>query len=205
MDFKVAGTTKGITAVQLDVKNKGLTDKMIDEILERAKKARLKILDVMVKAIPKSRGEVSKFAPKVEVITVPQDKIGEVIGPGGKTIRGLIAKTSCEINIDEEGNVTISGIDKNKVDEAVESIKNMTRAVEVGETFTGPVKRILPFGAFVEILPGKEGLVHVSKMGTGYVRNPADVVQIGQTVTVRVYQIDNQGRINLQMIETPRS
>ena len=205
MDFKVAGTTKGITAVQLDVKNTGLTDKMIDEILERAKKARMVILDVMVKAIPKSRGEVSKFAPKVMVITVPQDKIGEVIGPGGKTIRGLIAKTSCEINIDEEGNVTISGIDKDKVDEAAESIKNMTRAVEVGETFTGPVKRILPFGAFVEILPGKEGLVHVSKMSSGYVRNPADVVQIGQTVTVRVYQIDNQGRINLQMIETPRS
>ncbi len=205
MDFKVAGTTKGITAVQLDVKNKGLTDKMIDEILERAKKARLAILDVMVKAIPKSRGEVSKFAPKVMVITVPQGKIGEVIGPGGKTIRGLIAKTNCEINIDEEGNVTISGIDKNKVDEAAESIKNMTREVEVGETFPGPVKRILPFGAFVEILPGKEGLVHVSKMSSGYVKNPADIVQIGQTVTVRVYQIDNQGRINLQMIETPRS
>ncbi|OGK13790.1 polyribonucleotide nucleotidyltransferase [Candidatus Roizmanbacteria bacterium RIFCSPHIGHO2_01_FULL_38_15] len=205
MDFKVAGTEKGITAVQLDVKNKGLTDKMIEEILERAKKARLTILKAMLKAISKSRGEVSKFAPKVTVITVPQDKIGEVIGPGGKTIRGLIAKTSCEINVDEEGNVTISGIDKVKVDEAAESIKNMTRSIEVGETFTGPVKRILPFGAFVEILPGKEGLVHVSKMGKGYVRDPADVVKIGQTVNVQVYQIDNQGRINLQMIEPARS
>jgi polyribonucleotide nucleotidyltransferase len=203
MDFKVTGTTKGITAVQLDVKNMGLTDKMIDEILEGARVARLKALDVMLAALPESRKEVSTFAPKVMTLSVPTEKIGEVIGPGGKTIRGLSAQTETEINIEEDGTVTITGIDIAKVKEAAEIIDTMTREIEVGEEFSGPVKRILPFGAFVEILPGNEGLVHVSKMGAGFVKNPADVVQIDQIVRVRVYQIDNQGRINLEIIAEP--
>ena len=200
MDFKVAGTTEGITAIQLDVKILGLTDKMIEEILEAAKKARLKILDAMIKAIAKPRGELSKFAPKVIVLTPPQDKIGEIIGPGGKNIRSLIAKTQTEINVTDDGKVQISGLDKSKVEEAAKLIENITREVEVGEEFEGEVKRILPFGAFVEILPGKDGLVHVSKMGKGFIRDPGQVVKIGQKVKVKVYQIDNQGRINLQMI-----
>ena len=134
------------------------------------------------------------------LLTPPPDKIGEIIGPGGKNIRALIAKTQTEINVSDDGKVTISGIDKAKVEEAAKLIENITREVQVGETFKGPVKRILPFGAFVEILPGKEGMVHVSKMGRGYVRNPGDVVKLGQEVEVRVYQLDNQGRINLEMI-----
>ncbi len=200
MDFKVTGTEKGITAVQLDVKNAGLTDAMVSETIDGARKARMTVLDVMNKVISEPRKEVSEHAPKVMMINIAQDKIGEVIGAGGKTIRGLIAKTDTDINIDEEGTVTITGIKKENVERAAHMIETMTREVEVGEEFEGEVKRILPFGAFVEILPGKEGMVHVSKMGAGFVKNPADVVQIGQVVTVKVIQIDPQGRVNLQMI-----
>ncbi|MCL4364249.1 polyribonucleotide nucleotidyltransferase [Patescibacteria group bacterium] len=200
MDFKIAGTAEGITAIQLDVKNKGLTSKMIKDIFTQGKKARLEILAAMNKVIEKPRKEISRYAPKVVVLTPPADKIGEIIGPGGKNIRALIAKTQTEINVDDDGKVTVSGLDRIKVDEAVAYINNITRVVEVGEEFEGEVKRILQFGAFVEFAPGKEGLVHVSKMGKGFVKNPYDVVKIGQKVKVKVYQIDNLGRINLQMI-----
>lgn len=201
MDFKVAGTAIGVTVIQLDVKNAGLTDKMIEETFTRAKKARLYILDVMNKAIDKPRTEISQFAPKVVVLTPPQDRIGEIIGPGGKNIRALIAKTGTDINVSDDGKVTISGVDKKKVEEAAAHIENITREIQVGEEFTGEVKRILPFGAFVEMIPGKEGLVHVSKMSDKFVRDPHEVVKIGDKVKVKVYQIDNMGRINLQMIK----
>ncbi len=204
MDFKVTGTEKGITAVQLDVKNAGLTDEMVSETIDAAKKARMTVLEVMNKVIAEPRKEVSEHAPKVMVISIPQEKIGEVIGSGGKTIKGLITKTDTDINIDEEGNVTITGIKKENVERAIGMIDAMTREVEMGEEFEGEVKRILPFGAFVEVLPGKEGMVHVSKMGAGFVKNPADVVQVGQVVKVRVIQIDPQGRINLEMMNTKR-
>ena len=201
MDFKIAGTVDGITAIQLDVKNKGLTSKMIKDIFFQGKEARLKILDAMNKVISSPRKEVSRYAPKVVVLTPPPDKIGEIIGPGGKNIRALIARTQTEINVDDDGKVTVSGLDRAKVDEAVAHIGNITREIQVGEEFTGEVKRILPFGAFVEMVPGKEGLVHVSKMGTGFVKHPEDVVKLGQKVKVKVYQIDNMGRVNLQMIK----
>ncbi len=200
MDFKIAGTVEGITAIQLDVKNKGLTSAMIKDIFMQAKIARLKIIGEMNKVISKPNKEISKYAPKVVVLTPPADKIGEIIGPGGKNIRALIAKTETEITVEDDGKVTISGLDREKVELAVQHIKNLTREVQVGEEFEGEVKRILTFGAFVEFLPGKEGLVHVSKMGKGYVKDPKDVVKIGQQVKVKVYQIDNMGRINLQII-----
>ncbi len=200
MDFKIAGTEKGITAIQLDVKNNGLTDQMIEETFKKAKTARIFILNEMKKAIVKPRGQISQYAPKVVVLTPPLEKIGEIIGPGGKNIRALINKTGVDINVDENGKVTISGVNKEKVEEAVSAIENITREIEVGEQFEGIVKRILPFGAFIEILPGKEGLVHVSQMGKGFIRDPHRIVKVGQKVKVRVYQIDNQGRINLQMI-----
>lgn len=200
MDFKVAGTKNGITAIQLDVKNKGLTDKMITEVLEKAKKARLFILSKMNSVINSPRKEISKFAPKVLVLTPPQEKIGEIIGPGGKNIRSLIAKTQTDINVSDDGKVTISGLDKEKVEQAARHIENITREVEAGEEFEGEVKRILPFGAFVEILPGKDGMIHVSKMGKRFVRSPDEVVKIGQKVKVKVIQIDSQGRINLQLL-----
>ena len=154
----------------------------------------------MDKVIGKPRKEISKYAPTVMVLTPPADKIGEIIGPGGKNIRALIAQTETEINVEDDGQVTISGLDREKVKLAAKLIGNITREVEAGEEFEGEVKRILPFGAFVEILPGKEGMVHVSKMGKGFVRDPHQVVKIGQKVKVKVFQIDNQGRINLQMI-----
>lgn len=201
MDFKVAGSETGITAVQLDVKNNGLTDKMIVETLERAKKARLYILGKMNAVINKPRTELSEFAPKVVVLTPPADKIGEIIGPGGRNIKHLIAITGTEINIDQQGNVSISGTDKDKVDEAVKYIENMVKDVEVGTVYEGEVKRMLAFGAFIEILPGKEGMVHVSKMGKGFVKDPSEVVAIGDKVKVRVREIDPQGRVNLEMLD----
>lgn len=201
MDFKVAGSTTGITAIQLDVKNDGLTDEMIDESLVRAKKARLYILGKMTAVIKEPRNELSEYAPKVVVLTPPADKIGEIIGPGGRNIKHLIAITGTEINIDQQGNVSISGPDKEKVNEAASYIENMIKEVEVGTVYEGEVKRMLAFGAFIEILPGKEGMVHVSKMGKGFVKDPSEVVAIGDKVKVRVREIDPQGRVNLEMLD----
>lgn len=200
MDFKIAGTSEGVTAIQLDVKNKGLTSAMIKDIFAQAKVTRLTILEAMNKVIPQSNKEISQYAPVVFVLTPPADKIGDIIGPGGKNIRALIARTETEINVDDDGKVTVSGLDREKVQIAVKHIQDITREAQVGEEFEGEVKRILAFGAFVEFLPGQEGLVHVSKMGKGYVKDPNDVVKLGQRVKVRVYQIDNMGRINLQII-----
>lgn len=201
MDFKVAGSETGITAIQLDVKNNGLTDDMIEESLTRAKAARLHILSKMNAVIPQPRKELSEYAPKVVVLTPPADKIGEIIGPGGRNIKHLIAITGTEINIDQQGNVSISGTDKEKVDEATKYIENMVKEVEVGTVYEGEVKRMLAFGAFIEILPGKEGMVHVSKMGKGFVKDPSEVVSIGDKVKVRVREIDPQGRVNLEMLD----
>lgn len=203
MDFKVTGTTEGVTAIQLDVKNNGLTDKMIDEILDRAQNARLKVLEVMNSAINAPRADISIHAPKIETLTVPQELIGTVIGPSGKTIKGIIALTDTDVNIDDNGLVTVAGVDRMKVDRAVEMVKNLVRQVEVGEEFEGEVKRLMAFGAFVEVLPGKEGLVHVSKMSSTFVKDPADIVSIGDKVTVKVAEIDDQGRINLVMTKLP--
>ncbi|OGK20249.1 polyribonucleotide nucleotidyltransferase [Candidatus Roizmanbacteria bacterium RIFCSPHIGHO2_02_FULL_37_13b] len=200
MDFKIAGTDHGVTAIQLDVKCDGLTPEMIKETFKKAKVARDKILLKMKSSIDKPRMELSKYAPKVIVLSPPQDKIGEIIGPGGKNIKRIIALTQTDINISDDGKVSVSGIDKENVDKAVELINNIFRQIQVGEEFDGEVKRILPFGAFVELLPGKEGMVHVSKMGKGFVKDPSDVVKIGDKVKVKVIQIDQMNRINLQMI-----
>lgn len=202
MDFKIAGSMNGITAIQLDVKNKGLTKTMIHDIFEQAKKARLHILAEMGKVIEKPRKDISQYAPKVVVLTPPEDKIGEIIGPGGKNIKRVIAQTQTDINIADDGKVSISGLDRDLVDKAVDLIQNVYRQIQPGEEFEGQVRRILPFGAFVEFLPGKEGMVHVSKMGKGFVKDPHDVVSIGQSVRVRVSQIDQLGRINLQIISS---
>ncbi|MBI3984411.1 MAG: polyribonucleotide nucleotidyltransferase [Candidatus Levybacteria bacterium] len=200
MDFKVAGTESGITAIQLDVKIKGLNITQIKETFEKAKIARLEILQKMLSVIPTSREEVSAFAPKIEIVKIPVEKIGEVIGPGGKVIKNIIATTGATVDVEDNGSVAISGTSEEAVQKAVEWVKSLTREITVGEAFEGEVKRILPFGAFVEFLPGKEGMVHVSKMSTEFVNNPNDIVQIGQKVKVRVVEIDDQGRINLSML-----
>jgi len=201
MDFKVAGTDSGITAIQLDVKILGLTLDQIKEVFERAKKARLNILEKMVAVVGEGRKDVSEYAPKIEQLPIPVDKIGEVIGPGGRVIKNIIAQTGATVDVEDDGIVTISGTDKDSVAKALEWVKGITREVKVGEIFKeGEVKRILPFGAFVEFLPGKEGMVHVSKMAEGFINNPSDVVQIGQKVKVKVIEIDEQGRTNLSML-----
>ena len=200
MDFKVAGTKNGITAMQMDVKTINLTPPTIEKILAQAKESRAFILDKMLKVLSVSRSQVSKFAPKIEVVHVPVEKIGEVIGPGGKIIRKIISETGAAIDVEDDGSVNISSPDQEVVNRAVEWVKNLVREVKVGEVFEGIVKRIQPFGAFVEVLPGKDGLVHVSRMSKDFVKDPSDVVTLGQKVKVRVTEIDDQGRIALSMV-----
>ena len=197
MDFKVAGTKQGITAIQLDLKIKGLAIDILAQAIEKARKARLAILDIMNRTISSPRSELSKYAPKIIAFSIPKEKIGEVIGPGGKVIRKIIADTEVEIDIDDDGKVTIAGPQSQNVEKAKELIKTIVQEVEVGRTYIGKVKRITNFGAFVEILPGKEGLIHISKLSKRRVRKVEDVVHIGDEVIVKVLDIDEQGRINL--------
>lgn len=200
MDFKVAGTKHGITAIQLDVKIDGLTDEIVKGALERAHTARMDILEKMKTVISGVRPNLSQYAPKVEMIKIPTEKIGEVIGPGGKMIRLIQSTTGAVVDVKDDGSVFVSSTKDEAVEKASAWIKGLTHEVKAGEEFEGTVKRMLPFGAFVEILPGKEGLVHVSQMSTNFVNNPEEVVQIGQTVKVRVIEIDDQGRTNLSML-----
>jgi len=200
MDFKVAGTKDGITALQMDVKILGITPQILAEGITQAKKARLFILGEMKKVIPASRDSISQYAPKVAVLKIDKEKIGDIIGPGGRVIRQIIAVTGVTMDVNDEGMVTISSIDKEGINKAITWVEGLTREVQAGEEFMGEVKRIQPFGAFVEILPGKEGLVHVSQMSTQYVNNPEDIVKLGQKVKVRVSEIDEMKRINLSML-----
>jgi polyribonucleotide nucleotidyltransferase len=202
MDFKVAGTRNGITAIQLDIKIDGLTDEIIRETFERAREARLLILEKIRSALGAPRPNLSKYAPKVQLVKIPVEKIGEVIGPGGKTIRNIIASTGAVVDVEDDGTVMVSGTSEEAVKSAVTWVEGITHEVKPGEEYDGEVKRIMNFGVFVEILPGKEGLVHVSKMAEGYVSSPEKVVSIGQKVHVKVIEIDEQRRINLTMVLT---
>ncbi len=200
MDFKVAGTSDGITALQMDVKTLGITPKLLESGLKQAKDARIFILEEMKKVLPSPRKAISKYAPKIAVLQVDKEKIGEVIGPGGRMIRQIIAETGSAVDIDDEGVVTLTAAEQESIDKAVVWIEGLTREVKEGEEFVGEVKRIQPFGAFVEVLPGKEGLVHISKMSSQYIKHPSDVVKIGDEVSVKVVEIDELGRINLSMV-----
>lgn len=197
MDFKVAGSKSGITAIQLDVKVPGLSLDLVREIIMRAREDRLKILENMLAALPEARSAVSTYAPKVAVIELPEDKIGEVIGPGGKMIRKIIADTGAEVDIDDNGVATVTAVSPDGVAKAMEMIKGLITDPEVGQLYEGKVVRIMPFGAFVEIMPGKDGLVHVSKLARGYIEKVEDVVKIGDTLQVKVEEIDDMGRLNL--------
>ena len=197
MDFKVAGTVDGITAIQLDIKIKHLTMDMVRAALEQARQTRLDLLEEMGAAIAAPREEVSRFAPKMQVIKIPEDKIGMVIGPGGKTIRSITEETGATIDIEEDGSVFIGAINADAADAAIGMIKDLTREIKVGEIFTGKVVKILNFGAFVSLTPGKDGMVHISELAEHRVETVEDVVDIGDEVTVVVQEIDSQGRINL--------
>lgn len=200
MDFKIAGTREGIIAMQMDVKDVRLKQEDFTKILTQAKEGRLFILEKMMAVLPISRAQISKFAPKIKVIRVPVEKIGEVIGGGGKTIRQIIADTGANIEVEDDGAINISSPDEEAVNKAVAWIEGLVKEVKPGEIYEGTVKRIQPFGVFVEILPGKEGLVHVSRMAINYVADPNTVVKVGQKVKVQVEEIDERGRINLTMV-----
>ncbi len=197
MDFKVAGTAAGITALQMDIKIQGITEAILTEALTQAKKARLEILDELVSTLPEARKELSPYAPKIDIIQINPDKIKIVIGRGGETINGIIDATGVKIDIDQTGNVSIASSDQDMINKARQMIEDLVREVEVGQVYTGKVKRIEKFGAFVEVLPGKDGLVHISELEHRRVAQVEDVLKIGDLVEVKVIEIDNQGRINL--------
>ncbi|TET62087.1 polyribonucleotide nucleotidyltransferase [Candidatus Aerophobetes bacterium] len=198
MDFKVAGTRTGITALQLDVKISGLSLEILKEALERAKEGRNFILGEMEKTIKSPRDQLSRYAPHITILALPQDKIGDVIGPGGRVIKGIIKETGAEVDIDDmEGKVTVSSADDESTKKAVSMIKGIIEDPKVGKVYLGKVKRVTDFGAFVEILPGKEGLVHVSELSDRFVKNASDVVKVGDEISVRVLNIDELGRLNL--------
>jgi polyribonucleotide nucleotidyltransferase len=197
MDFKVAGTAEGVTALQMDIKVAGITPEILRDALEQARTARLFILDKMTSVISASRSELSPYAPRITTIKIPVDKIRDVIGPGGKVIRQITAETGTQINVEDDGTIQIAAVDGEAAEKAVRWIEGLTRDVEVGKEYLGKVTRIMNFGAFVEILPGKEGLVHISQLADYRVARVEDVVTIGDELMVVVTEIDRMGRVNL--------
>jgi polyribonucleotide nucleotidyltransferase len=199
MDFKVTGTRDGITALQMDIKIKGLKIELMKNAMDRAKIARDFIMDKMLAVIPEARKQLSKYAPLIMSITIPQDLIRVVIGKGGETIQGMIKEFGVDIDITDDGLVTVTAPNQEQGDKAMKAIRDLTRVPEAGEIFDGKVTRLMEFGAFVEILPGKEGLVHISEMAHERVNRVEDVVKVGDAVKVKLLKIDDQGRYNLSM------
>lgn len=205
MDFKVAGTDKGITALQMDMKITGLAMGTIAEAINQARPARLHILEKMMEAIDTPRDGLSPHAPRLLSFRIDPELIGTVIGPGGRTIKGITERTNTKIDIEDSGIVTIASHDGAAADEAQKIIEGLTRKVNEGEVFSGAITRIIPIGAFVEILPGKEGMIHISQLSEARVEKVEDVVKVGDEVTVRVREIDNRGRINLTLRGVPQN
>ena len=200
MDFKVAGTTKGITAIQMDIKIKGIDENILRTALEQARQGRLYILDKMLAVIDKPRAEISKYAPKIITFTINPDKIKDVIGSGGKTINKIIEETGVKIDIEDDGQVFIATPDSDMAEKAKQIILNIAEDLEVGKIYSGKVSRIMKFGAFVDIAPGKEGMIHISKLSSKRVEKVEDVVNIGDEVEVEVIKIDDKGRVDLKLI-----
>lgn len=197
MDFKVAGTKDGITAIQMDIKIKGIDREILTRALARAKEGRMHILGKMMETIDQPREHLSEYAPKIVCFTINPEKIGEVVGPRGKTINKIIAETGVTIDIEDDGKVYICTPDQEAADQARKMIEGIVKEIEVGEVYLGKVVRIMPFGAFVELLPGKDGMVHISKLARERVEKVEDVVNIGDDILVKVIEIDDKGRINL--------
>lgn len=204
MDFKVAGTAKGVTAIQLDVKTLDLTPEILEKALAQGKVGRAEILNVVLSAINEPRKDVSKYAPKIKLVSIPVEKIGELIGPGGKAIKKLMKDTNTMVEVEDDGKVSVSGVSEEDMNKAISWIEGLSKEVQAGEIYDGEVVRLMNFGAFVNILPGKDGMIHVSDMGQeGFVNDASDVLKIGDKVKVRVKKIDDQGRINLSLNMDP--
>jgi polyribonucleotide nucleotidyltransferase len=197
MDFKVAGTTQGITALQMDIKIKGVSEAVLRKALAQAKDARLKILDVILAAIPRPRAEISEYAPRMTSVKINPEKIGALIGPGGKVVRGIQERTGVKIDIAEDGTVFVAGVDAATVALAVDEVRALTEDIEVGRIYTGKVTRIEPYGAFVEFMPGKDGLVHISQLADYRVNSVEDEVKLGDEVMVMVTDVDPGGKVRL--------
>ena len=197
MDFKVTGTAKGVTAIQMDIKVHGLSREILQQALAQARAGRMHIMEAMLEDIPEPNKELSPYAPRILTMQIDPDQIRVVIGKGGETINGIIDRTGVKIDINDEGTVFIASPDGDSLEAAKKEIENLVKVPEPGEIYTGKVTRIMNFGAFVEILPGKEGLVHISKIAKERIDKVEDVLNVGDEVTVKVTEIDSQGRINL--------
>ncbi|HED64495.1 MAG TPA: polyribonucleotide nucleotidyltransferase [Planctomycetes bacterium] len=198
MDFKVAGSGIGVTAIQMDIKIKGVTRELLEEALERARLGRVHILRKMLEVVPRPASEVSRYAPAMELIKIPSDRIGFLIGPGGKTIKAMQAQYNVRIAIlNDEGDVTVSGLDREKVEECLRTIQAMTETPKIGTRYKGVVKSTKDFGAFIEILPGTEGMCHISELAEGYVEKVEDVVKVGDEIEVVVINVDDRGKVKL--------
>ncbi|MEK7293840.1 MAG: polyribonucleotide nucleotidyltransferase, partial [Nitrospirota bacterium] len=197
MDFKVTGTKNGVTALQMDIKIAGITAALMKDALEQARKGRLHILEAMAKALTAPRTQLSPYAPRIFTLKIKQDKIREIIGPGGKTIRGIIADCGVKINVEDTGVVSVAAVDEASARKAIDRINSIIEEVEIGKIYTGTVRKIMDFGAFVEILPGTDGLVHISQLAHHRVQSVADEVQEGQQIMVKVMEVDRQGKIRL--------
>jgi len=197
MDCKIAGTDKGITGFQLDLKLKGLPHQHMSEAIEKARVARIHILQEMAKTLAEPRKEMSKYAPRILVLQINPEKIGALIGPGGKNIKRIVEESGCEINIEDDGSVKIYSVSEDGMKIARQHIEAMTGEVEVGKTYRGKVVSIKEFGAFVEVFPGRDGLVHISELANFRVKQVDDIVKLGDEITVKCIGIDEKGRVKL--------
>jgi len=197
MDFKVAGSTEGITALQMDIKIQGLPREVLEQALEQARRGRLHILESMAAALERPRPNISPYAPRIFTMQIPRDRIRDVIGSGGKTIRSIIEETGCKIDVEDSGKVSIASSDEAAALRAIQIIEGLTQEPEIGKIYTGKVRRVEPYGAFVEILPGQDGLVHISELAPYRVRQTTDVVKEGDEVTVKIIAVDPMGKIKL--------
>ncbi len=204
MDFKVAGTAEGITALQMDIKIDGISREVMRDAVYQARDNRLHILEEMSKGLESPRADLSAHAPRIEVIKIHPDKIRDVIGPGGKVIRGIVQDTGCKIDVDDEGNVSIASADGPSLQKAIAIVEGLTASPEVGRIYDGKVRKVVDFGAFVEILPGTDGLLHISQLAEERVASVTDVVKEGDEIPVKVLEVDRQGKIRLSLKDARR-
>ncbi|OGL55794.1 hypothetical protein A2195_00390 [Candidatus Shapirobacteria bacterium RIFOXYA1_FULL_39_17] len=201
MDFKITGTKDGITAIQLDIKRQGLTLQMIKDTFVASTKARMLILDKMNQVLSAPRPDLSPYAPKIKLVKLPEDKIGEVIGSGGKTIKALMEKYDVQIDIDDDGNASISSQDTKNIDDAAYEIESMIKEVQIGEQYDGIVTRVENYGAFVEFLPGREALLHVSEMSGGFLSDPSSIIKVGDKLKIVISGFNDNHQIKLSSPE----